>query len=162
MPEPAEISLLDRVKIQADVLVPLVRALEAELGRAAAHRIVGDALSEHFRVQARAHWDAVDHDLPVFMREWSARSDTEKALTTTFLRVDDEHIDFDVTDCQYARFWHELGAPDIGFLLQCSADFAVDGAVDPLHLTRTQTRMQGASHCDFRFTIDPTTAEEST
>jgi hypothetical protein len=154
-------SLLDRVKIQAEILVPLVRSLEAELGREEAHRIVGGALREHFQAQARARWDAVGHDLPVFMREWSARSGTKEALTTTFLRVDEEHIDFDVTDCQYARFWHELGAPDIGFLLQCSADFAVDGAVDPLHLRRTQTRMQGASHCDFRFTIDRTTEVES-
>jgi hypothetical protein len=36
----------------------------------------------------------------------------------------------------------------------CSADFAVDGAVDPIHLERTQTRMQGAAHCDFRITLD--------
>jgi hypothetical protein len=34
----------------------------------------------------------------------------------------------------------------------CTADFAVaDGFGDDVELTRTQTIMQGADHCDFRY-----------
>jgi hypothetical protein len=36
--------------------------------------------------------------------------------------------------------------------LICTADFAVaDGFGSDVTLTRTQTIMQGASHCDFRY-----------
>lgn len=58
----------------------------------------------------------------------------------------------DVTACKYADFYKELGEPELGFLLVCSADFAMAEGVDPdMKLTRTQTIMQGASHCDFRY-----------
>jgi hypothetical protein len=40
----------------------------------------------------------------------------------------------------------------LGFLLVCTADFAVAEGFDPdIKFTRTQTIMQGASHCDFRY-----------
>jgi hypothetical protein len=41
---------------------------------------------------------------------------------------------------------------ELGFLVHCSRDFAMIDGFDPdLELTRTQTVMEGASHCDFRF-----------
>ena len=58
----------------------------------------------------------------------------------------------DVTRCRYAQFYKELGAPELGFLLVCSQDFAfAEGLGADVKLTRTQTIMQGASHCDFRY-----------
>jgi hypothetical protein len=61
-------------------------------------------------------------------------------------------FDIDVTGCRYAQFYKELGEPDLGFLLVCSADFTMAEGFDPdIKLTRTQTIMQGASHCDFRY-----------
>ena len=149
-----ELPLLDRVKIQAEVLVPLFHACERELGAERARAVFGDALREHFQAQVREQWDAKGHDLDSFLRDWSRSSNASGALTVDFQRLDETHIDFNVTACKYAEFWHSLGEPELGFLLQCSADFAVTDAVDPIHLERTQTRMQGASHCDFRFTLD--------
>ena len=41
---------------------------------------------------------------------------------------------------------------ELGFLLVCSADFDTAAGFGPgIRLTRTQTIMQGASHCDFRY-----------
>ena len=58
----------------------------------------------------------------------------------------------DVTKCRYAEFYKELGEPELGFLLVCSADFLMaDGFGSDITLTRTQTLMQGASHCNFRY-----------
>ena len=60
--------------------------------------------------------------------------------------------EIDVTGCRYAQFYKELGEPELGFLLVCSADFTFAEGFDPdIKLTRTQTIMQGASHCDFRY-----------
>ena len=56
------------------------------------------------------------------------------------------------TRCRYAEFYKELGEPELGFLLVCGADFTTAEGFGPdIKLTRTQTIMQGASHCDFRY-----------
>lgn len=149
-----ELPLLDRMKIQAEVLIPLFHAFQAELGTERAQEVVGAALREHFQAQIRDRWIATGPDLDVFLTEWASSSGANDALVTEMKRLDNTHIDFDVTDCKYAQFWRALDEPELGFLLMCASDFAVDGAVDPLHLERTQTRMQGASHCDFRITLD--------
>ena len=52
--------------------------------------------------------------------------------------------------------YKELGLADLGFLFHCNRDFAmVEGLSPGLALKRTQTIMQGASHCDFRFATKP-------
>jgi L-2-amino-thiazoline-4-carboxylic acid hydrolase len=65
----------------------------------------------------------------------------------------DERLDFNVTRCRYAEFYKDLGLADLGYLVHCNRDHAmIDGFNPDLKLTRTQTVMEGASHCDFRFT----------
>jgi hypothetical protein len=60
--------------------------------------------------------------------------------------------EIDVTGCRYAQFYKELGEPELGFLLVCDLDFPfAEGFGPDIKLTRTQTIMQGASHCDFRY-----------
>jgi hypothetical protein len=61
-------------------------------------------------------------------------------------------FEIDVTGCRYAQFYKELGVPELGFLLVCSSDFPfAEGFGPDIKLTRTQTIMQGANHCDFRY-----------
>jgi hypothetical protein len=44
--------------------------------------------------------------------------------------------------------------PELGFLLTCSADFKMaDGYGADVELKRTQTIMQGAKYCDFRYAL---------
>ena len=48
--------------------------------------------------------------------------------------------------------FREIGEPEIGALLTCGVDFAVERRLRPdWDFERTQTRMQGASFCDFRW-----------
>jgi fumarate reductase iron-sulfur subunit len=57
-----------------------------------------------------------------------------------------------VTRCRYAEMYKRLGLGDYGHLLSCSRDFAfVEGFNPNIKLTRTQTIMEGADFCDFRF-----------
>jgi hypothetical protein len=45
-----------------------------------------------------------------------------------------------------------MGLADVGFMVHWARDHAMIEGFNPnLTLTRTQTRMQGAPHCDFRF-----------
>ena len=48
-----------------------------------------------------------------------------------------------------------MGLGEIGGLLSCNRDGAFCEGYDPkLKLHRSQTIMQGASHCDFRYSYD--------
>jgi hypothetical protein len=55
--------------------------------------------------------------------------------------------------------YRELGIPELGALLSCSRDFAlVEGFNPQVKRPGTQTNMEGASHCDFRFVRPPSPA----
>ena len=71
------------------------------------------------------------------------------------LRVIDEssgRFAFDVTRCRYAEMYRALGIPELGEVLSCQRDAAlIEGFNPDVALTRTQTIMQGAACCDFRY-----------
>ena len=59
-----------------------------------------------------------------------------------------------VTRCRYAEMYEELGLQELGYMLSCARDFAmIDGFNPRINLTRTQTIMEGANHCDFLFEL---------
>jgi hypothetical protein len=53
-----DVPLIDRVKIQAQVLVPLVRTLQAELGEERANALVRKSLGALYRQFGEAWWRA--------------------------------------------------------------------------------------------------------
>ena len=72
------------------------------------------------------------------------------ALDYSVRAQSENSFEVDVTECQYAQFYKELGEPELGFLLVCSSDFPFAESLGPdIKLMRTQTIMQGGSHCDF-------------
>jgi hypothetical protein len=56
-----DIPLVEQTKIQAQVLVPLLKALQAELGEERANTIIQKALGEHFRKLGQKWWRALGH-----------------------------------------------------------------------------------------------------
>jgi L-2-amino-thiazoline-4-carboxylic acid hydrolase len=68
--------------------------------------------------------------------------------------ADEEYARRERTGCRNAKFFHEIGDPELGFLLVCGADFPMtEGFSDGIRLTRTPIIMQGAGHCDFRYAL---------
>jgi hypothetical protein len=50
--------------------------------------------------------------------------------------------------------YRALGVPELGALLSCNRDYSlIEGFNPEVTLTRTQTIMQGAPCCDFRFQL---------
>jgi predicted ArsR family transcriptional regulator len=151
-----DIPAIEQAKIQAQVLVPLVKALRAELGEEKADALVRKALAGLYRkLGERWSREQGGGDLggtvaAAFDKLFAAGN----ALDYEVLRKTPEAFDLNVTGCRYARFYKEIGAPELGFLLVCSADFPMAEGLGPdVQLTRTQTIMQGASHCDFRYAL---------
>ena len=147
------ISVIERVKIQAQVLVPLVKALQAELGEERANALVRKTLGNIFRRVGEQWWQSkqsthLAENMASAFASW-ARGD---ALDYSVRAQSQDIYEVDVTECRYAQFYKELGEPELGFLLACSQDFSFTEGLSPdIRLTRTQTIMQGASHCDFRY-----------
>jgi len=147
------ISLIQQVKIQAQVLVPLVKALQAELGEERANVLVRRALGDLYRRYGEEFWRTKNKkNLGKSMASAFATFAREDALDYRVREQSQDAFEIDVTGCRYAEFYKELGEPELGFLLVCGADFTMAEGFDPdIRLTRTQTIMQGASHCDFRY-----------
>jgi hypothetical protein len=147
------VSVIEQARIQAQVLVPLVKALQAELGEEKANGIVRKALGDVYRQYGEAFWRAKDEqDLGKVVASAFRTYGRDDALNYEVLRQSPDAFDMDVTSCRYAQFYKELGEPELGFLLVCTSDFATaEGFGSDIELTRTQTLMQGASHCDFRY-----------
>jgi hypothetical protein len=147
------VSVIEQAKIQAQVLVPLVKAMQAELGEEKANRLVRKALGDLYRGFGEEFWKSKNE--PDLGKSVASAFKTYAQDGALDYRVDEQSQDafaLDVTRCRYAEFYKELGAPELGFLLVCTADFAVAEGFGPdVRLTRTQTIMQGASHCDFRY-----------
>jgi hypothetical protein len=77
------------------------------------------------------------------------------ALTLDLKTRDANRLEFDVTRCRYAEMYRELGMAELGAVLSCNRDGAFCIGFNPdIRLTRTQTIMQGADRCDFRYTLE--------
>jgi L-2-amino-thiazoline-4-carboxylic acid hydrolase len=147
------IPVIEQVKIQAQVLVPLVKAIQAELGEERANALVRKALGDVYRRLGEEWWRA-RHSGDVGENMASAFASFAKgdAVAYSVRAQSQDAYEIDVTGCRYAQFYKELGEPELGFLLVCSVDFPFAQGFGPdMKLTRTQTLMQGASHCDFRY-----------
>lgn len=150
-----DIPLIEQIKIQAQVLVPLVKALQAELGEERANAIIRKALGDQYRKLGERWWrnqqaSSLGEKLAASFDAFAAGN----ALDYEVVNQAPDAFDVNVTGCRYARFYQELGVPELGFLLVCSLDFPMaEGFGADVQLTRTQTIMQGASHCDFRYNM---------
>jgi hypothetical protein len=147
------IPVIQQAKIQAQVLVPLIKALQAELGQERANALVRSALGDIYRRFGEEFWRTKNEkSLGKAVASAFATYARDDALDYRVIEQSEDAFEFDVTRCRYAEFYQELGEPELGFLLVCSADFSVAEGFGPdVKLTRTQTIMQGAGHCDFRY-----------
>ena len=149
------ISNLQRREIQAPLIVCLIREFINEVGReramAAASSAVQKDAAQAGRLQAEKYGGNSISDLLRLVREvWAA----ENALEFTLLEQTSQKLSFDVTRCQYAELYDQLGIKEFGPCLSCDRDSALIAGFNPrIRLLRTQTIMQGADLCDFRIRL---------
>ena len=153
-----KLSLLDKTRVQAQVLVPVLRALRAALGKEKADAIVKEALRGWSRDLFAAIGDGVEGSP---RRKWAAMHTamadiTEREVDVEMRRHDKEALEFDVTRCRFAEFFRALGEPELGALLVCETDIDIAAAGGAeVSFDRAQTIMQGAPSCTFRYRFAP-------
>jgi hypothetical protein len=153
-PEKPRLTLLQQREIEARVVGPLIRAFAAELGMERTLAVVRDVIRtlalEGGRDLARA---IGEHSLEAFAQSLD-RWREDDALEIEILEQSASSLSFNVTRCRYAEMYRALGLADLGASLSCQRDYELAQGFNPdIKLERTQTIMQGAPHCDFRFRL---------
>lgn len=134
--------------IRMKALVPVIRSFENAFGKDRVHSVLRRHAQQDLDDARGTPGRDADFERAAKMMGKFAAGD---ALDYKVIAKDRDQLDVDVTRCAYANLMRELDAVDLGHLFLCQADFA-PALRAGMELTRTQTRMQGASHCDFRFT----------
>lgn len=167
-PQPADdsatrlnaIGVINRREIEARIVGPLLEALGDEFGRERVLEIARDTIVHIAQEQGAQLAEALGGNsfehLNDSMVYWKANG----ALEIEVIEQTDETFGFNVRRCRYAEMYRSLGLGDLGGLLSCNRDFAmVEGFNPDVKLTRTQTIMQGAPYCDFRYRLAKQDAE---
>ena len=153
-----KVSLLDKTRMQAQVLLPVLRALRTEFGKDKADAIVKQALRDWSKELFAAIGETIEGSP---RRKWATIQSvfgevSGREVEVEILRHDKEAMDIDVTRCRFAEFFRALGEPELGALLICEADFDIASVGDgEVSLERAQTIMQGAPSCTFRYKFAP-------
>ena len=149
-----QVGVLVRREIEARILGPVIEAFADAFGRDRVLEIVRTTIVEIAHSQGRTMRLAGEgNDLEAFagtMEAWKRGG----ALETDTLVGTGEAFDFNVTRCRYAEMYRAIGMEELGSILSCARDYAlIEGFNEDVDLTRTQTIMEGATHCDFRYRL---------
>ncbi len=153
-PHPEGLSMLEKRKIEAEILKEVYETLKASHGEEVAKKTIAESVRRSAIEQAKKFAEAAPGgpSLQAFldvMPLWTKGG----ALEIEVKEQTDHSFAFNVTRCRYAETYRAMGLGEIGHLLSCNRDGAFCEGYDPkLKLQRTQTIMQGASHCDFKYT----------
>lgn len=149
------VDLIVRREIEALIAAPLIKAYGEAFGEEAARNVAGKvieglAMEAGKMLKMFAGGDSMEHlqrAIPMFSQGG--------ALEFDIVETTDKKASVNVTRCKYAEMYKEQGLEEYGYLLGCGRDFALMEGFNPkIKFTRTQTIMEGADYCDFRFELE--------
>jgi predicted ArsR family transcriptional regulator len=148
------ISLLERRQVEGEILKPVFTVLKERFGQDQAKEIIGLAIKrvakETGAKLAKEMGGGTMANLIALQPMWQAND----ALKVEVLTEKADQFAYNVTHCAYAAMYRKLGLGDLGFLLSCNRDAAfIEGFAPDMELQRSQTLMEGAPFCDFRYRL---------
>ena len=150
----SDLPYIERVKIQAEILLPLYKRLRNELGDDKAKELLRAAVNEFAQNlgdsirnnKSGTSLEKLRQVVPMFAAGESL--DVEPVADTP------DELTMNVKRCAYAEYFHGLGEPEFGAMLTCEIDPPMTkGIGEDLSLERTKTLMSGDSHCDFHWKL---------
>jgi hypothetical protein len=155
MTEGAPLPMFEQRRIEATILKHVYDTLKASHGIEVAQKTIAGAVRSSSIEQAREFAAKVGGktSIQTFVDRqslWKLGGAMEMEVKE---QTETSYI-FNVTRCKYAEMYRDMGLGEIGHLLSCQRDAAFcEGYNKRMRLKRTQTIMQGASHCDFQYTM---------
>ena len=144
-----EVPLLQQREIEMWVLGPVIRAFAAEFEKEKTYDLVRRTMQEISRGLGKEKslgGGGLENLKSKCISKWNDGG----ALEVSIREDSDTILAFDVTRCDFADLYRELGFGDIGTLISCDRDAAFLDGFDPeLELVRQKTLMEGEDLCDF-------------
>ena len=144
-----EVPLLQQREIEMRVLGPVIRAFAAEFEKEKTYDLVRRTMQEISRGLGKEKslgGGGLENLKSKCISKWNDGG----ALEVSIREDSDTILAFDVTRCDFADLYRELGFGDIGTLISCDRDAAFLDGFDPeLELIRQKTLMEGEDLCDF-------------
>lgn len=151
-PEPS-LGVLARRSIEARIIAPIYDEMCKELGEPVAQAILDAAIrraaiAEGKKFAASTPGGTSLRTFQDLQHLWTQ----DEALTVEVTKSTDDEFHYNVRRCRYAETYSAMGLGNIGHLLSCNRDYVFPTGYDPrISLERTQTIMQGAPCCDFKY-----------
>lgn len=151
-----DLPILEQRRIEANIIKPIYDEMVARLGKEDARAILQAAITKDSIEQAAAYaeseaGEATLHSFHGLLPQWKAGG----ALEVDMLKEDENEVHYNVTRCKYAEMYRKMDLADVGHILSCGRDGTFCTGYNPkIKLDRTQTIMEGKSHCDFRYRWD--------
>jgi predicted hydrocarbon binding protein len=150
----AKIGVLIRREVEVRILSPVIEALGQSFGRDQVLSVVQSTIIKIAREQGADLSKLMENntlkDFCETLQFWTR----DNALEIEVIEESEEVLSFNVTRCRYAELYDSLGLREIGTIFSCARDFAlIEGFNPDVSLTRTQTIMEGAPFCDFRYRL---------
>ena len=150
---PEEISHVKRREIQAPLVVALIKGFAEELGYEKALGITAQIIRKDAQSDGERAGLEYGRDLKGLARVVREIWCKDNGVVIDVLEESENVFAFNVTKCGYAEAYDRLGLKDFGACLSCNRDEPFAGAFGAnIRLSRTQTIVEGESHCDFRYT----------
>ena len=144
-----EVPLLQQREIEIRVLGPVIRAFAERFGEEITYSLVRETMQELSRRLGREKslgGGGLENLKAKCISKWNEGG----ALEVTTKEDTETVLAFDVTRCDFADLYRNLGFGDIGALISCDRDAAFLEGFDPeLELLRQKTLMEGEDLCDF-------------
>jgi hypothetical protein len=156
MSDAETMAMLEKRRIEAAILSHVYDTLKASHGIDVAQRTIAEAVRKSAMEQAAEMAAKVGSktSLRAFIdrqEQWTRGG----ALEREIVEESATRYRYNVTRCKYAEMYRAMGLGEIGHLLSCQRDATFCEGYDPrIKLKRTQTIMQGATHCDFDYTFE--------
>lgn len=160
--ERPHVTILHRREIEAKVLGPVIRAFAEAVGVEKATEVLRGVIADLARKDgadlARSIGESSLEAFASTIGRWTEGG----ALEIDVLERSPERFSYNVTRCRYAEMYERLGMRDLGVTLSCQRDFTLAEGFNPeFKLERTQTIMEGAPFCDFRYRRTPKPPDEA-
>ena len=150
-----DLPMLEQRRIEANILKPVYEEMRDRLGKEAADEILGAAVIRNSIEQGQAYADGLEDTGLLAFRATMAQWKASGALEMEMLKETDAEVHFNVTRCRYSEMYREMGLGEIGHLLSCNRDGTFCTGFNPaIKLERSQTIMQGADRCTFRYRVE--------
>lgn len=148
------IGVLIRREVEARILAPVIEALGNEFGRDRVIAVLRDTIVKIAEAQGNLLAELMGgNSLREFydsLKFWTK----DDAMEVDLIEQTEEIFSFNVTRCRYAELYQKLGILELGRTLSCARDFAlIRGFNKDITLKRSQTIMEGAPFCDFRYKL---------